>query len=49
MESVWIIFFMLFVVFAEQKRQNILITVRRHLRAKRSKFDMTEMIKAKSV
>ncbi len=44
MESVWIIFFILFVVFAEQKRQNILITVRRHLRKKRGKFDMTEMI-----
>lgn len=44
MESTWIIFFLLFIILLYQKRENILIVVRKHLRAKRGKWNMTEMI-----
>ena len=44
MNSTWIIFFILFIILIVQKRENILIVVRKHLRGKRGKCNMTEMI-----
>lgn len=44
MNSTWIIFFILFIILFVQKRENILIVVRKHLRGKRGKCNMTEMI-----
>lgn len=44
MDSTWLIIFLFFVILMYQKRENILIIVRKHLRAKRGKRNMTEMI-----
>lgn len=44
MEYMWISFFIIIVAVMWQKRQNMLIIILRHLRAKRGKFNMTEMI-----
>ena len=45
MISSWFIFFILFVILIMQKRENVLIVVRKHLRSKKGKVNMTEMIK----
>lgn len=45
MNSSWFIFFILFVILIMQKRENVLIVVRKHLRSKKGKVNMTEMIK----
>ena len=44
MNSTWIIFFILFVVLMYQKREERLVVIRKHLRAKRGKKDMTTLI-----
>ncbi len=44
MESMWFLYVVLFVVIFMQLRQDNLIIVRKHLRKKRGKFNMTEMI-----
>ncbi len=44
MNSAWIIFFVLFIVLLYQKREDILVVVRKHLRKKRGKIDMTTLI-----
>lgn len=44
MESMWFIYFVLFIVFMMQIREDNLIVIRKHLRGKRGKIKMTEMI-----
>ena len=44
MESMWFIYVVLFIVIFMQLRQDNLIIVRKHLRSKKGKMDMTEMI-----
>lgn len=44
MNSAWIIFFVLFIVLLYQKQEEILVVVRKHLRKKRGKTDMTTLI-----
>lgn len=44
MNSAWIIFFVLFIVLLYQKQEEILVVVRKHLRKKRGKTDMTALI-----
>lgn len=44
MDSMWIMFFILFVVFMVKRREIIITVVRRHLRQKRGKGNMNEMI-----
>lgn len=43
MDSMWLIFFILFIVFIVQRRESLVI-IRKHLRGKRGKKNMTEMI-----
>lgn len=44
MDSTWLVFFALFIVFVMMLRQNNLIVIRKHLRAKKGKSNMTDMI-----
>ena len=44
MNSTWVIFLILFIVLLYQKQEEILVVVRRHLRKKRGKIDMTALI-----
>ena len=44
MNSTWFIFFILFIVFVVQKRENILVVIRKHLRNKRGEINMTALI-----
>ncbi|MBE6804553.1 MAG: hypothetical protein E7528_06630 [Ruminococcaceae bacterium] len=45
METTWIIFFLMFLILFLEKRNNIVTVVRKHLRSKKGKENMTEMIK----
>lgn len=45
MDSMWIIYLVLFIVITLQIRSNNLNVVRKHLRSKKGKVNMTEMIK----
>ena len=45
MDSMWIIYLVLFIVITLQIRSNNLNIVRKHLRSKKGKVNMTEMIK----
>lgn len=45
MDTTWIMILLIFIILMYQKRENILIVVRRHLREKRGKKDMTALIK----
>lgn len=44
MNSAWIIFFVLFIILIYQKREEILVVIRKHLREKRGRIDMTSLI-----
>ena len=44
MNSTWVIIFILFIVLLYQKRADVLVVVRKHLRKKRGKIDMTALI-----
>ncbi len=44
MNSTWIIFLMLFIILIIQKRNDILVVIRKHLRKKRGKTVMTALI-----
>ncbi len=44
MNSAWIIFFVLFIILIYQKREEILVVVRKDLREKRGRIDMTSLI-----
>ena len=44
MNSAWIIIFTFFIVLLYQKREEILVVIRKHLRKKRGKIDMTALI-----
>ena len=45
MDSMWIIYLVLFIIITMQIRSNNLNVVRKHLRSKKGKVNMTEMIK----
>ena len=44
MNTTWVILFILFIVLIYQKREEVLVVVRKHLRKKRGKIDMTALI-----
>ena len=45
METTWILIFVMFLIIFLEKRNNTINVVRKHLRSKKGKVNMTEMIK----
>lgn len=44
MDSAWIIFFVLFIILLRQRHEEILVVIRKHLRKKKGRLDMTALI-----
>lgn len=44
MDSAWIIFFVIFIILLWQKHEEFLVVIRKHLRKKRGRTDMTALI-----
>ena len=44
MDSAWIIFFFLFIILLRQRHEEILVVIRKHLRKKKGRLDMTALI-----